>query len=1011
LPDVRDGLKPVHRRVLYSMSELGLSYNRPYKKSARIVGECFVKGTLVSTPNGLIPIEKLEKGDTVYTHKGIQKVTELYEMPQQPLLTIKGENGVKTTCTKGQMFKIFNENLQYEWKKAEDLKDGDYLVGKFNAYPVLEYTHFEGNTHPSSSEILNYQIQSEPLLLQEMGENEISLVKVTLIENADADITYDIQVENDHEFIANGLLVHNCLGKYHPHGDTAVYDTMVRMAQPWSLRYPMVDGQGNFGSVDGDNPAAMRYTEARLRRIAEQMLADLEKNTVDFRPNFDDSLTEPTVLPAIIPNLLVNGSSGIAVGMATNMAPHNLNEVADAIAAYIDNRGITIEELCKYVKGPDFPTGATIVGLSGIQEAYYTGRGRVVIRSKAEIITTEKGDREQIIITEIPYQVNKAETVKKIDRLINEKKIEGIADINDESDRDGMRIVVDIKREASANVVLNQLYQLTPLQNSFSINNVALVKGRPMTLNLKDMIRHYVDHRHEVIVRRTQYDLDEARKKAHILEGLLVAIDNLDEAIRLIRSSRTPDEALSLLTERTWKADTILSILVFGEGEEKPETYQLSDVQAKAILEMRLQRLTGLERDKILDQYREIMAKIDYYLSVLSSEELIMSIIKKELEDVRLAFGDKRRTEITHADGEISYEDLIENEDVIVTISHSGYVKRTSSDEYRVQGRGGTGFKGAGTKNDDFVEYIFGAKTHNYLLVFTEKGRCYWLKVYEIPKGDRTNKGRAIQNLIQIEPDDKIKAFITVESLDNKEFVQSHSVIMVTKRGTVKKTSLEAYSRPRANGINAINIVEGDELVEAKLTDGNSEIILAIRSGRAIRFHEEEAREMGRNSTGVRGIRLDSAVDEVVGMVTIQDPTTVNLLVVSEKGYGKRTALQDAETGEDIYRITSRGGKGVRTLNVTEKTGQLVAIRMVDDSQDIMIITKNGITIRMSATAISVIGRAAQGVRLIKLREGDEIASVTNVAKEEEAEEVDVVVATDEGNTENQANTIETSEE
>lgn len=816
LPDVRDGLKPVHRRVLYSMSELGLSYNRPYKKSARIVGEC--------------------------------------------------------------------------------------------------------------------------------------------------------------------------LGKYHPHGDSAVYETMVRMAQPWSLRYPLVDGQGNFGSVDGDNAAAMRYTEARLRKVAEEMLADIEKNTVDFRPNFDDSLTEPSVLPARIPNLLVNGTSGIAVGMATNMAPHNLSEVVDAISAYIDNKEITTEELCQHVKGPDFPTGATIYGTSGIYEAYATGRGRVVIRSNAEIITLPN-DREQIIITEIPYQVNKANTIKKIDQLVQEKKIEGIADINDESDRDGMRIVVDIKRDASANVVLNQLYQLTALQSSFSINNVALVKGRPMTLNLKDMIRHYVDHRHEVVTRRTQYDLEEARKRAHILEGLLVAIDNLDEAIALIRASRTADEALAALTSRTWKTDSSLKTLLYREellAENNDPTYQLSDAQAKAILEMRLQRLTGLERDKILDQYKELKDKISYYEAVLASEELRMGIIKTELAEVKAAFGDARRTRIEQAEGEINYEDMIENEEVIVTISHQGYIKRTSLDEYKVQGRGGVGVKGAGTKEEDFVEHIFSAMTHNYLLVFTEKGRCYWLKVYAIPRGDKTSKGRAIQNLIQIEPDDKIKAFITVETLDNKEFVESHSIIMVTRRGTVKKTSLEAYSRPRANGINAINIVEGDELIEAKLTDGNSEIILAVRSGRAIRFHEEAVRDMGRTATGVRGISLDDETDEVVGMVTIQDPKSVALLVVSANGYGKRTGLVDEETGEDIYRITNRGGKGVRTINVTDKTGALIAIKKVDDQKDIMIITKNGITIRMAVADISQTGRATQGVRLIRLRDGDEIASITIVEKVEE---------------------------
>lgn len=815
LPDVRDGLKPVHRRVLYSMSELGLSHNRPYKKSARIVGEC--------------------------------------------------------------------------------------------------------------------------------------------------------------------------LGKYHPHGDIAVYDTMVRMAQPWSLRYPLVDGQGNFGSIDGDNPAAMRYTEARLQKIAEEMLSDIDKNTVDFRPNFDDSLTEPSVLPSRIPNLLVNGTSGIAVGMATNMAPHNLSEVVDAIIQFIDNRDITIDELCQYIKAPDFPTGATIYGTAGVYEAFATGRGRVVIRANAEIITTPN-DREQIIITEIPYQVNKANTIKKIDQLISEKKIEGIADVNDESDRDGMRIVVDIKREASANVVLNQLYQLTPLQTSFSINNVALVKGRPMTLNLKDMIRHYVDHRHEIVIRRTKYDLEEARKRAHILEGLVVALDNLDAVIAIIRSSRTPDEAINRLSQQPWISETynnfMLQSAIMEEDKTERDTdgFTFSEVQAKAILDMRLQRLTGLERDKIVDQYKEILSKINYYLSVLADEALRMTIIKTELADVKAAYGDKRRTQIVHADGEINLEDMIENEDVFVTITHQGYVKRTPMEEYKVQGRGGIGVKGAGTKDSDFIEHIFSTKSHNYLLVFTEQGRCFWLKVYTIPKGDKTHKGRAIQNLIQIDPTDKIKAFVTVENLDDKEFIENHSIIMVTKKGVVKKTSLEAYSRPRTNGINAININEGDELIEAKLTDGNSDIIIAVRSGRAIRFPEDRVRDMGRTATGVRGISLDDENDYVLGMVTIQN-NEGNLLVVSENGYGKQSSIEE-------YRITGRGGKGVRTMNITDKTGGLIAIKKVDESRDIMIITKNGITIRMKSSQISETGRATQGVRLIRLREGDEIAAVTSVAKEEEEEEV-----------------------
>ena len=754
-------------------------------------------------------------------------------------------------------------------------------------------------------------------------------------------------------------IVGEVLGKYHPHGDTAVYDTLVRMAQEWSLRYPLVDGQGNFGSIDGDSPAAMRYTEARLRKVAEELLEDLDKNTVDFRPNFDDSDSEPSVLPARIPNLLVNGASGIAVGMATNMAPHNLREVCNAVIAYIENRDITIEELIeKHIKAPDFPTGATIYGYEGVREAFLTGRGRVVLRAVAEI--EEHNGRERIIISEIPFQVNKAMMLEKIAHALNDKKIEGISDFNDESDRDGLRIVFEIKRDAIASVVLNQLYKHSALQTSFSVNNVALVNGRPMTLNLKDMIRHYVEHRHEVVIRRTQFELDEALKRAHILEGLIIALDNLDAVISLIRNSRTPDLAREGLISQ------------FG----------LSEIQSKAILDMRLQRLTGLEMDKIRDEYNELLKKIEYYNSVLADEVLRMEIITKEIQEVKEKYGDERRTKIEYSSEDFSMEDMIADEEVIITISHAGYIKRTPAHEYRTQSRGGVGAKGAGTKEDDFVEHLFVATNHNYLLFFTHQGRCFWKRVYELPEGNKATKGRAIQNLIQIPPDDKVKAFINVTTLSDPEYLNGHSVVMITKKGTIKKTSLEAYSRPRQNGINAININEGDELVEAKLTNGNSEILIGVRTGRAIRFPENKVRDMGRNATGVRAISLDHEKDEVVGMVIVNDPTT-SILVVSEHGYGKRSEVEE-------YRITNRGGKGVKTIQITEKTGDLVAIKEVSDKDDLMIITKEGITIRMPVSEIREAGRATQGVRLIKLRDEDAIASIARIA-EREQDEVDIV--------------------
>ncbi|MFD2244844.1 DNA gyrase subunit A [Pontibacter ruber] len=768
----------------------------------------------------------------------------------------------------------------------------------------------------------------------------------------------ELGVSYNKAYKKSARIVGEVLGKYHPHGDTSVYDTMVRMAQEWSLRYPLVDGQGNYGSIDGDSPAAMRYTEARLKRIADELLADLEKNTVDFVPNFDDSLKEPSVMPAKFPNLLVNGTSGIAVGMATNMAPHNLTEAINGIIAYIDNKDITIAELMQYITAPDFPTGGIIYGYDGVKAAFETGRGRVLMRGRATFETTPSG-KEQIIVTEIPYMVNKASMIEKTAALINEKKIEGISDLRDESDRDGLRIVYDLKRDAIPNVVLNNLYKYTALQSSFGVNNVALVKGRPMTLNLKDLIVHFVEHRHEVVIRRTQFELDEARKRAHILEGLLIALDNLDEVINLIRSSRDPEIARTGLMER----------------------FSLTEIQARAILDMRLQRLTGLERDKIQAEYQEIMKLIDYLTSVLNDEGLRMQIIKDELSEIRERYGDERRTSIEASTGDISYEDMIPEENMVITISHEGYIKRTSLSEYRSQSRGGIGSRGvAASKDSDFTEHLFIASTHHHMMFFTEFGRVFWLKVYEIPEGGKTAKGRAIQNLIQIERDDKVRAVINVHDLKNQDFVLNHNLVFCTEQGTIKKTVLEAYSRPRTNGINAITINEGDRLLDVQLTTGNSEIVIALGSGRAIRFNEAQVRPMGRNAAGVRGVTLAGPDDKVVGMVCVENSET-ELLVVSENGFGKRSLL-------DEYRITNRGGKGVKTLNVTDKTGKLVAIKGVVDSDDLMIINRSGITIRLRVADIRVIGRATQGVRLIKLNEGDQISSVAKIEMESEEEVV-----------------------
>jgi len=766
----------------------------------------------------------------------------------------------------------------------------------------------------------------------------------------------ELGVMSNRPYKKSARIVGEVLGKYHPHGDTSVYDTMVRMAQDWSLRYTLIDGQGNFGSVDGDPPAAMRYTEARLRKIAEEMLVDIEKDTVDFRPNFDDSLTEPTVLPTKIPNLLVNGAAGIAVGMATNMPPHNLSEVIDGVIAYIDNRSIDIAGLMSYVKAPDFPTGGSIYGYTGVKEAFETGRGRIVMRAKSTIETLANG-RERIIVNEIPYQINKAEMIKRTADLINDKKLEGISDIRDESDRDGMRIVYELRKDAIGNVVLNNLYKQTELQSSFSVNNIALVGGRPMMLNLKDLIVHFVDHRHDVVIRRSKYDLLQAEKRAHILQGYLIALDHLDEVIKLIRESATPNEA--------------------QEGLMK--NFSLSEVQAKAILELRLRVLTGLERDKIKEEYNNLMELIKYLKDLLEDEVLRMEIIKDELREMKEKYGDERRTEIVFAGDEIRMEDMIADEDVVITISHMGYIKRTALAEYRTQGRGGVGSKGTSTRDEDFLEHLFVASTHNYLMFFTEQGRCFWLRAYEIPEGNKGSKGRAIQNLINIPPGDKVKAYINVKSLSDEAYINNNFIVMCTKKGTIKKTTLEAYSRPRQNGINAITIHEGDSLLEVKLTNGSCEIMLATRRGKVVRFNETKVRPMGRNASGVRGVNLDEEdgnLNEVIGMIALPDPS-VNVLVVSEKGLGKRSELEE-------YRVTNRGGKGVKTMNVNEKTGNLVAIKDVTDKNDLMIITKSGITIRLAVSDLRLMGRATQGVRLINLRDEDEIAAVTKVDSEEE---------------------------
>ncbi len=775
---------------------------------------------------------------------------------------------------------------------------------------------------------------------------------------------YDLGVTSRSAHKKSARIVGEVLGKYHPHGDTSVYDAMVRMAQEWSMRYLLVDGQGNFGSVDGDSPAAMRYTEARMRKISEDIMADIEKETVDFQLNFDDTLYEPKVMPTRVPTLLVNGATGIAVGMATNMPPHNLTEVINGTLAYLDNNDIEVDELMTHIKAPDFPTGGVIYGYEGVREAFKTGRGRIVMRAKVGF--EEVDGRECIVVTEIPYQVNKAEMIKRTADLVNEKKIEGIANIRDESDRNGMRIVYILKRDATPNVVLNTLYKYTSLQSSFSVNNIALVKGRPQMLNLKDMIHYFIEHRHEVVVRRTQFELRKAEERAHILEGLIIASDNIDEVIALIRGSKNTDEAREKLIER----------------------FKLSDIQARAIVEMRLRQLTGLEQDKLRAEFEELMKLIEHLKALLADINLRTNLIKEELVEIRDKYGDDRRSQIEYSGGDVSIEDLIADENVVITISHAGYIKRTNLTEYKTQNRGGVGQKSAGTRDQDFLEHMFVATNHQYMMFFTQKGKCFWMRVYEIPEGSKTAKGRAIQNLINIESDDKVKAFICTQDLKDKDYINTHNLVMVTKQGQVKKTSLEKYSKPRANGVAAITIKEGDELLEAKLTDGESQIILAVKSGKLVRFEETKTRPMGRTASGVRGITLKDSTDEVIGMVTVakNDIADSQILVVTENGYGKRTKLVD-DDGEDVYRITNRGGKGVKTLNITEKTGKLISINAVTDSDDLMIINKSGLTIRMAIEDLRVMGRATQGVRLINLKGKDSIAAVTKVMKDD-AEEV-----------------------
>ncbi len=774
---------------------------------------------------------------------------------------------------------------------------------------------------------------------------------------------HELGITSNKSYKKSARIVGEVLGKYHPHGDTSVYDTMVRMAQEWSMRYQLIDGQGNFGSVDGDSPAAMRYTEARMQKLSEEMLSDIDKDTVDHQLNFDDTIDEPTVLPTRVPNLLVNGASGIAVGMATNMAPHNLREVVDGTIAYIENNDIDIEELTEHIKAPDFPTGGIVYGHDGVKEAYKTGKGRVVMRAKSHF--EEVNGKECIVVTEIPYQVNKADMIKKTADLVNDKKIDGISLIRDESDRNGMRVVYFLKRDAVPNVVLNTLFKHTALQSSFSINNIALVKGRPQLLNLKDLIKNFVEHRHDVVVRRTKFELKKAEDRAHILEGLIIASDNIDEVIALIRASSNAEEARRKLIER----------------------FDLTEIQARAIVEMRLRQLTGLEQDKLREEYNELLKTIEDLKDILANEDRRMTIIKEELIEIKEKYGDERRSVIDYAGGDVSMEDMIPDEQVVITISHAGYIKRTPLTEYKTQSRGGVGQKASTTRDEDFLEYIFVGTNHQYMLFFTQNGKCHWMRVFEIPEGSKTSKGRAVQNLMNLDPDDRIQAFICTKDLKDEDYVNSHYVLMATKKGQVKKTSLEQYSRPRTNGINAITIKEGDELLSASLTTGDSEVMLAVKSGKAVRFEEKKTRPMGRTAAGVRGISLANDDDEVVGMIIVNNPQEETVLVVSENGYGKRTFIDDPETGEQIYRLTNRGGKGVKTISVTEKTGNLVSLKSVTDQDDLMIIKKSGVAIRMSMNELRTMGRATQGVKLINIKDGDAIAAVAKIMVEEEDEE------------------------
>lgn len=916
------------------------------KRYKRFFADVMVDGQMITAhvPNTGSMKTCLEEGATCWLTHNPDPKRKLHWTLER--MVIDGAQiGINTRTPNHLVFEAWQNQIVPHWTEF----DRAQLEVKINAQSRLDLALWNSKNAPDGLTKLKAPFENLKL-------HFVEVKNVTMAENGVAFFP-DAVTSRGAKHIEELLTLQD---QGHTHGDISVYDTMVRMAQEWSLRYMLIDGQGNFGSIDGDSPAAMRYTEARMRKISEDMLADIEKETVDHKLNFDDTLQEPTVLPTRIPNLLVNGASGIAVGMATNMPPHNITEVVNGIIAYIDNNDIEIDELIKHIKAPDFPTGGTIYGYDGVKEAFHTGRGRIIIRGKAVI--EEVQGRECIIVTEIPYQINKAEMIKKTADLVNEKKLEGIATIRDESDRNGMRIVYVLKRDAIPNIVLNKLYKYTALQSSFSVNNIALVNGRPQLLNLKDLIHYFVEHRHEVVVRRTTYELRKAEERAHILEGLIIASDNIDEVIAIIRASSNADEARENLIKR----------------------FELSDIQAKAIVEMRLRQLTGLEQDKLRSEYEEIMKLIIDLKDILDKKERRMEIIKDELSVVREKYGDERRSNIEYAGGDLSIEDMIADEKVVITISHAGYIKRTSLSEYKTQNRGGVGQKASTTRNEDFLEHLFVGTNHQYMLFFTQKGKCFWMRVYEIPEGSKTSKGRAIQNLINIEQDDAVRAFICTQDLKDEAYINSHYVIMATKQGQVKKTLLEQYSRPRTNGINAITIKEDDILLEARLTTGNSQVMLALKSGKAVRFEEAKTRPMGRSASGVRGITLADDQDEVIGMITIENPKEESVLVVSENGYGKRTYIDDPEDGEPVYRITNRGGKGVKTISITEKTGNLVAIKSVTDNDDLMIINKSGIAIRLAVKDLRLMGRATQGVKLINLKNNDSIAAVAKVMHDED---------------------------